>query len=111
MFQVKTDNKIVVGKSGYAREEQGMKPLFGLCDLDALERWAVHMTKGAKKYGRDNWRQACTQEDLEHFKDSAFRHFIKWYRGDIDEDHMAALFFNLAGAEMVYKKLCEKKSG
>jgi len=40
-------------------------------------------------------------EEYEDFRASAFRHFIKWMKGQTDEDHAAAVFFNIQGAEYV----------
>ena len=72
-------------------------------------RWAVHLTKGAVKYAKRNWMKADGEEELERFKESACRHFMQWYRGEIDEDHAAAVFFNINGAEYVKDKLSKKK--
>lgn len=70
-----------------------------------LKRWAVHLTKGAEKYGRDNWLLAAGQEEYDRFRDSAARHFEEWLEGDRSEDHAAAVIFNLNGAEYVRDKL------
>ena len=63
------------------------------------------MTRGAEKYGRRNWQVANSQEELERFKASAFRHFVQWMAGEEDEDHMAAVMFNLNAAEHVKYQL------
>lgn len=65
------------------------------------ERWAQHMTKGALG---DNWMRASSVEERQHFIESACRHFEAWLRGDTDEDHAAAIFFNINGAEYVLRK-------
>jgi hypothetical protein len=70
-----------------------------------LKRWATHLTKGAEKYERDNWLKAAGPEELDRFRDSAFRHFIQWYYGEVDEDHAAAVYFNINGAEYVKERL------
>jgi len=74
------------------------------------ERWAAHLTKGAKKYpdvapGVPNWTLAEGQEELVRFRKSAMRHFIQWHRGDEDEDHAAAVIFNINGYEYVKAKM------
>jgi hypothetical protein len=74
-------------------------------DGPMLERWAVHLTKGAKKYAARNWMQACDGEARARFKASAARHFAQWMRGDTDEDHAAAVMFNLNGYEYVTAKI------
>jgi hypothetical protein len=73
-----------------------------VCSSDLmLRRWAIHLTSGAKKYTADNWMQAQGEAELNRFRESAFRHFMQWYYGDRDEDHGAAVFFNINGAEYV----------
>lgn len=68
-------------------------------DGPMFKRWAVHLTKGAKKYAKRNWMKAAGQAELDRFKESALRHFIAWYYGEQDEDHAAAVMFNINGAE------------
>lgn len=70
-----------------------------------LTRWAGLMSRGAEKYSDRNWELAETEEELDEFIESAFRHLMKWAAGMTDEDHAAAVFFNIAGAEMVKWKL------
>lgn len=65
-------------------------------------RWVALMTRGAVKYQRRNWMKASGPEELERFRESAVRHFVQWYYGlNPEEDHGAALFFNVNGAEYV----------
>lgn len=74
-------------------------------------RYAEHMTKAATKYrdpepGVPNWTLAAADPELvQRFKRSAARHFKQWLRGDTDEDHAAAVLFNLNGAEYVKAKI------
>jgi len=82
---------------------------YDLIPLFALERWASHMTAGAKKYEPRNWQKAETKEELERFVASACRHFFAWLQGETEEDAMAGVFFNMAGAEMVMAKLKRQK--
>jgi hypothetical protein len=72
-----------------------------------LTRWAVHMTKGAVKYGDRNWEMAEGAPELKRFRESALRHFMQWYFGEMDEDHAAAVFFNIQGAENVKERMEE----
>lgn len=101
--------------SGMRRDIQEGKPDFFLCLTDLpygdqmLTRWAELMERGASKYGRRNWQLAASEEELERFKSSAFRHFMQWIAGETDEDHAAAVFFNINAAEYVKHKL-EKKA-
>lgn len=79
-----------------------------------LRRWAEHLTRAAKKYDTDrepmeprNWTLANGPAELERFLESAARHFEQWLAGEVDEDHAAAVFFNINGAEMVKAKLAD----
>lgn len=74
-------------------------------DGPMLRRWAAHLTKGADNHAARNWMLASGSEELERFKESACRHFEQWLGGDKTEDHAAALFFNVNGAEYVQRRL------
>lgn len=91
--------------TGMVRDIQDNKPRYDLVDWQMIKRWAELMQRGAVKYGENNWRKASTQEELERFKASFLRHAIQYFNGDTDEDHGAAVMFNLSGAEMVKAKL------
>lgn len=74
------------------------------------ERWAALLTRGAVKYpdiapGKANWTLAAGEAEYQRFRESAFRHFMQWFKGDKDEDHASAIFFNVNGAEYVREKL------
>lgn len=75
-----------------------------ILDGPMLERWVEHLSKGAVKYSKRNWMLAAGEVEYERFRESAFRHFLQWMRGDRDEDHAAAVFFNVNGAEYVRAK-------
>ncbi len=94
--------------TGMRRDLEDGKPDYTLLDIDFLTRWAELMGRGKVKYGRDNWRLASTEEELQRFKSSALRHLFQWLNGDTDEDHSVAVAFNLAAAEMVKAKLAAK---
>lgn len=96
-------------ESGMVRDTtEGKTNFLLLRDGPMLVRWAVHLTKGAIKYAVRNWMQAEGEEELERFKESAARHFEQWLAGDRDEDHAAAVFFNINGAEYVRAKMERK---
>ena len=78
-----------------------------------LDRWAIHLTKGAAVYpdqpdGTPNWMLANGEAELRRARKSALRHFRQWLRGDRDEDHAAAVYFNLNLAEYVRDKIQAK---
>ncbi len=92
------------GKLDYTRVLDG--PLF--------TRWAALLARGAVKYpdnapGVPNWTIADGPEELQRFRESAFRHFVQWLRGDVDEDHAAAVIFNMNGKEYVQEKIEARK--
>ena len=81
-----------------------------IMDGPMLERWAGLLTRGAIKYpdvapNVPNWTLATGPEEMARFKQSAFRHFIQWYRDEADEDHAAAVFFNINGFEYVKARI------
>jgi hypothetical protein len=96
--------------TGMKRDVQTDKPRYDLIGSgwDLIKRWAELMGRGAIKYGELNFEKAATEEELRRFKASALRHMIQWFHGETDEDHASAVCFNLAGAEMVKKKLTKK---
>ena len=98
--------------SGMVRDLQDGKPRFSLCLAEGvpygeqlLTRWAMLMERGRIKYGLRNWQNADSQEELDRFRDSALRHMMQWMCGEDDEDHAAAVCFNLMGAEYVQWKM------
>lgn len=80
-------------------------------DGPLLERFARHLTEGAKKYSKRNWMGAHTEAEYLRFRESLVRHFIQYLRGDTDEDHFAAIVFNLNGMEYVKERLDAKAKG
>lgn len=94
--------------SGMRRDLQEGKPAFHFLfvsdlpyEAQFLTRWAKLMERGAEKYGARNFELANSYEELERFKASALRHLIQWVSGETDEDHGAAVAFNIMAAEMV----------
>lgn len=94
-----------VFSTGMVRDIQTNKPRYDLVDWPMITRWAELMGRGAVKYGENNWKQAATEAERNRFRASALRHCIQYFMGDRTEDHAAAVYFNLAGAEMVEEKL------
>lgn len=88
--------------SGMVRDIATDKVRYDLIfDGPMLDRWAAHLTEGAQHYSPRNWMLASGEAELDRFIESASRHFRQWMRGDTDEDHAAAVFFNINGAEYV----------
>lgn len=110
MFEVKDSGKREEYTSGMRRDTNDGKIRYDLVipsdmQIPMLTRWAKHMALGADKYGDRNWEKACGKPELLRFRESAFRHFMQWYQGESDEDHAAAVFFNIQGAEYVKEKI------
>ena len=109
-YETKDSGERVEYASGMTRDIQDGKPDFSLLLADVpyseqmLTRWAKLMERGAVKYGRRNWQKARTDEEIERFKASAFRHFVQWITDENDEDHAAAVMFNINAAEFVKTK-------
>lgn len=86
-----------------------------------LQRWINHMSKGAVKYEPRNWTKAAGLEEYYRFLESLDRHYHTYFtwamygvniedpnnptREPLKEDHAAAIFFNINGAEFVAEKL------
>lgn len=108
-FEIKDSGQRQDYASGMNRDVDTGKPNPALiADGPMFMRWAMHLTAGAKKYVKRNWMKATGTEELERFRESAFRHFMQWYYGETDEDHAAAVFFNINGAEYTKARIKEQ---
>ena len=105
-FAVKDSGERHEFKSGMVRDvSEGKTDYLLLRDGPMLKRWAIHLTKGARKYSKSNWLKAEGESELSRFRESAARHFEQWLAGEVDEDHAAAVYFNINGAEYVRSKM------
>jgi len=108
-FETKDSGERVDFHSGMRRDVDTGKPRYDLLitpdGFTMMKRWAELMGRGADKYGEHNWVLANSEAELNRFKASAFRHFMQWIKGEQDEDHAAAVLFNVNAAEYVQKKL------
>ena len=97
-------------ESGMVRDtEEGKLDYTLVLDGPMFDRWAAHMTKGASKYEARNWMLAEGKDELARYKRSLLRHLFAYLRGEDDEDHAAAIFFNVNGAEYVKGRLAEQE--
>lgn len=85
--------------------EEGKLDYSLVLDGPMFKRWAAHLTKGAKKYAPRNWMKATGETEFDRFKRSFLRHTIAFLDGDRDEDHAAAIIFNVNGMEYVRDQL------
>lgn len=98
--------------TGMIRDLQNGKPRFDLCcaldqkyNESLIGRWAELMGRGAEKYGIRNWELSSTLEEFQRFKASLCRHFWQFIQGEEDEDHAAAICFNLNAMLRLMDKL------
>jgi hypothetical protein len=111
-YETKDSGKREQFDSGMVRDTQDGKARFALVvpkgvpyAEQMLTRFAELMARGADKYGDRNWELARGQAELDRYHDSAFRHFMQWLTGETDEDHAAAVLFNIVAAETVKFKM------
>lgn len=111
-YITKDSGKRVEFDSGMVRDTDEGKPRFDLLrplgvpyKHQMLTRFAELMARGAKKYTSRNWEQASGQEELDRMKGSALRHAEQWFHGETDEDHAAAVFFNITAYEATKYKM------
>ncbi len=105
-FDVKDSGARESFESGMVRDTDDDKIRYDLAvDGPMFKRLAIHLTKGAQKYDARNWMLADGAAELERFRESAFRHFMQWWFGEMDEDHAAAVIFNINGFEYVKEKM------
>lgn len=109
-FQTKDSGARVEFESGMVRDVQEGKPRYDLIPLEPLQRLAELYSRGAVKYGDRNWQKANSQDELDRFHASAFRHFIQYLKGDRDEDHGIAVVWNIFAALWLEARLCEVPS-
>lgn len=101
-FTVKDSGERESYAGGMVRDTDKGKIDYSLVfDGPMLKRWAEHLTKGAQKYEPRNWMKGRGNKVYDRAIESAARHFVQWMRGEKDEDHAAAAFFNINLAEYI----------
>lgn len=98
--------------SGMVRDTEEGKPRFDLLlplgvpfAEQMLTRDAALMARGAKKYTARNWELSDGEAELARYRSSALRHLHQWVAGEKDEDHAAAVRFNIMAGEYVTRKM------
>lgn len=109
-FEVRDSGQRKVFESGMVRDsgKEGKTDYTLVFDGPMFKRWAEHLTKGAVKYEKRNWMKAKGQEELDHALESLGHHFIQYLDGDKDEDHAAAIFFNINLIEYIKDRMKEE---
>lgn len=105
-YTTKDSGKRIEYASGMKRDIQEGKPMLHhaiASDIPYQEQMLVRfgelLGRGAEKYGERNFELAYFPEEIERFKGSALRHLIQWMCDEDDEDHAAAVMFNVLAAE------------
>ena len=107
-MEIRDSGKRMEFDSGMVRDvTEGKARIDLVYDGPMLARWAAQLTGGAEKYDARNWMKASGEAEYERFRESAARHFFQWFTGHTDEDHAAAVFFNINGAEYTKASLGE----
>lgn len=78
--------------TGSRRDTRDGKGRYDLIPTHPLRRLARHYENGAKKYGDRNWEKG---QPLSRYLDSCYRHLIAVLDGLDDEDHAAAVAWNM----------------
>lgn len=89
--------------SGMRRDTNKGKPRFDLLwprgipyEKQPLYRLAMLMARGAEKYDDRNWELADPNgPEVARFDESGLRHYAQKIAGETDEDHAAAVLFNV----------------
>jgi hypothetical protein len=107
-YQTKDSGQRAEFSNGGVRDTESGKPRFDLLlpknvpyDEQLLTRVALLMGRGAEKYEDRNWEQFADSKALDRAYSSAIRHLMQWANGEDDEDHAAAVVFNIMVAEYV----------
>ena len=98
-YQTKDSGERVDYDSGFRRDSTKNKPRYDLIPPELLYRLAMVYTRGAEKYGDENYKKANSEEEYRRFIQSAFRHFEQWRMGQEDEDHAMQCVWNIIAYE------------
>lgn len=110
LFVVKDSGERIQFASGSLRDTATGKLKWSRITFGPMmRRWAQHLTTAEAKYpdvapGVPNFTLIKTEEEYERYRESAFRHFMSWFHGETDEDHAAAVYFNINGVELIKEK-------
>lgn len=92
MFTTKDSGRREEFASGMVRDTREGKGRYDLITPFGLRRLAQLYERGAEKYDARNWEKGA---DFSRFLDSAQRHLEQYKMGLADEDHLAAVAWNV----------------
>lgn len=93
-FNLRDSGERTKFSTGAVRDTGSGKGRFDLLPAYPLLRLAKLYEAGAKKYAERNWEKGIPTG---RFMDSAFRHLMNYQDGDREEDHLAAVLWNVCG--------------
>jgi len=111
IFTIKDSGERQQFESGMVRDTaEGKTDYTSVYFGPMFKRWAVHLTKGREKYpdtepGIPNWTLGSGIAEWIRARQSFLRHQEAWLAGHKDEDHAAAMYFNINLKENVEKKM------
>lgn len=88
------------------RDTRKGKGRFDLIPVEVLYRDAKHYENGAEKYGDRNWEKG---QPVSRYYDSAVRHLLQWMAGADDEDHLAAVRWNVGAIMWTEMQVADNK--
>lgn len=91
-YETKDSGKRQEFQTGAVRDTEENKARYDLISPLALTRLANLMARGAVKYNEWNWSKGMPTSRL---FSSGLRHLIQYSLGNRDEDHLAAVMFNV----------------
>lgn len=92
-----------VFETGSQRDDDTNKPLPNHLDAYVRMRFGYLLRQGANHYEKGNWRKG---QPTEAALESLHRHLAKYELGDVSEDHLSAIIFNV---QLIMKN--EQKDG
>lgn len=92
IFTIKDSGQRRDFNTGAKRDIDDDKPRYDLIPPTALRRVAIHYGNGAKKYDEHNWVKGIP---VSRCIGSLLRHVFQFIAGETDEDHGAAIIFNV----------------
>jgi len=78
------------------------EPRYDMFPARGIFRLARHFENGSKKYGDRNWEKG---QEISRMLDSGIRHAFAFFRGDRDEDHLAAAAWNFVCALDTWERI------
>lgn len=90
--EVKDSGKRQDFATGSRRDTRDGKGRYDLIPTSLLTSMARHLEAGAQKYGDRNWEKG---QPVSRYFDSALRHIISYWAGNVDEMHLHAALWNI----------------